>query len=145
MSGPDNSLHVELHVPDFNAAKQFYLPLGFRVIRENQPKDKDGYLVLKNDAGCIIRFWSGNNEIYKQSYFKQFNPDTKRGYGVEIIIITSLDLKELEGLVENAGGKLAEPVKERSWGLADFRCVDPFGYYLCFTTPHDVTGPKYQI
>jgi uncharacterized glyoxalase superfamily protein PhnB len=35
--------------------------------------------------------------------------------------------------VVKAGYRLLEPLRERPWGLRDFRVVDPDGYYLRIT------------
>lgn len=37
----NNSL-IELHIPDFELAKNFYGKLGFNVIWEREPEDKKG-------------------------------------------------------------------------------------------------------
>jgi len=31
-----------------------------------------------------------------------------------------------------------EPLTMRPWGLKDFRCTDPAGFYLRFTDKHDI-------
>ena len=36
---------------------------------------------------CILCFWPRNDTVLDQSYFKHFPKDTKRGYGVEIVIM----------------------------------------------------------
>jgi len=58
-----NSLQLELHVPDFEVAKTFYGRLGFKVIWERKPEEDKGYLILQNEAGCILNFWSGTDAI----------------------------------------------------------------------------------
>ena len=55
-----------------------------------------------------------------------------RGAGVEIV----LEIPDVDAAAEaavEAGYRLAEPVRERPWGLRDFRVVDPDGYYLRIT------------
>ena len=86
MNKAKTDLLVELHVSDFQKVKDFYGKLGFEIVWERIPEDKKGYLVIKrNDA--ILCFWGGNEEIYNQEYFYQFSKDTKRGYGVELVIM----------------------------------------------------------
>ncbi|MBI2545003.1 MAG: hypothetical protein HYW22_00160 [Candidatus Aenigmarchaeota archaeon] len=81
MKPVQNDILLELHIPDFKKAKQFYRKLGFRVVWERKPEDEKGYLVMKRD-NCIICFWPGNQKVYEQPYFKRFPRSTKRGYGV---------------------------------------------------------------
>jgi len=47
MKPAQNTVLVELHVPDFEIVKEYYGRLGFEIIRERQPQGKQGYLVLK--------------------------------------------------------------------------------------------------
>ncbi len=134
-----NSLQLELHVPDFAAAEKYYGLLGFQKVWAREPEGYKGYLVLQNDAGCILNFWGGNDDIYTQEYFSRFRKDTKRGYGVEIVIPTLQPLEALEAKLIAENIEINEPLRLQPWGLYDFRVEDPFGYYLRITTPHDIT------
>lgn len=130
-----NLLHLELHVPDFEQVKSYYGQLGFKVVWERLPEETKGYLVLEMD-GTVICFWGGNNAIYDQPYFKSFPKDTPRGYGVELVIMVN----DIVSYYERLKDKLAvvEPLTKQPWGLQDFRAVDPFGYYLRFTSKHNI-------
>ena len=46
----------------------------------------------------------------------------------------------VEGFYENVKDKVnvVEPLVKQPWGLQDFRVVDPFGYYLRFTSKHNI-------
>ncbi len=33
---------------------------------------------------------------------------------------------------------VVEPLVRQPWGSQDFRAVDPFGFYLRFTSKHDI-------
>jgi hypothetical protein len=88
MKPVQNTVLLELHVPDFGKVKDYYGQLGFEVVRETRPKSKAGYLVLKLEDN-ILCFWSGNDEVYEQSYFKRFPRNTTRGYGVEIVLMVA--------------------------------------------------------
>lgn len=129
------STSIELHVPDFRAVKDFYEPLGFEIVWERAPEDQKGYLVMRWGKN-VLCFWGGNEEIYKQTFFKRFPRDTIRGYGVEIILCH----ENIETLYKHIEGKsfVVEPLILRPWGLYDFRIVDPFGYYLRITSMHNV-------
>lgn len=41
--------------------------------------------------------------------------------------------------------KIFETLQERPWGLKDFRIIDPFGFYLRFTSYHNILDPKYAV
>ena len=130
-----NYLHLELHVPDFKQIKSFYGLLGFRVVWERIPEGDKGYLVLEMD-GTVLCFWSGSDAIYEQTYFKRFPKNTPRGYGVELVIMVSDIVKFYERLKDKIN--VVEPLAKQPWGLYDFRATDPFGYYLRFTSKHDI-------
>lgn len=130
-----NTTLLELHIPDFDKAKEFYGKLGFKVIWERKPEGNKGYLVIKRDDN-ILCFWSGNETIYEQEYFKRFPKETKKGYGVEIIIM----VEDIDKLYENIKSftTVVEELKVEPWELKDFRIEDPFGFYIRFTQPHNI-------
>jgi uncharacterized glyoxalase superfamily protein PhnB len=135
-------MHLELHVPDFNPVKEFYGRLGFSVVWERKPEGYKGYLVMER-TGAILCFWAGNEEVYTHSHFKKFPSDTPRGYGVEIII----GIEDVEAFHDQIKGfaEVVDPLVTQPWGLKDFRIVDPFGYYIRFTEPHDVRSPDFAV
>jgi lactoylglutathione lyase len=135
MKPAQNTILVELHVPDFERVKDYYGKLGFKVMRETRPADKNGYLVLKLEDN-ILCFWAGNEEVYEQSYFKRFPRNTKRGYGVEIVIMVA-DIEAYYDKIQSVAN-VVEKLRLRSWGLKDFRIEDPFGYYLRITSIHNI-------
>ena len=130
-----NNVLIELHVPAFDQVKEYYGKLGFEVVRETKPRGKEGYLVLKMEDN-ILCFWAGNETVYEQSYFKRFSRDTKRGYGVEVVIMVA----DLEAYYRKVQGtvNVVTPLDRRPWGLRDFRIEDPFGYYIRVTSVHNV-------
>jgi len=130
MSFPVSAVQVELHVPDFRQAKEFYSLLGFQVAWEI-----DNYVVLQANSTLLL-LYGGNDVIFEQSYFKQFPKDTKRGYGVELILMHEnveqiyLELKDHVEIV----GKFRIKVQN---GKKEFRVIDPFGYYIRITEPYN--------
>jgi uncharacterized glyoxalase superfamily protein PhnB len=135
MSTPAKSeVILELHVPDFEIAKEFYGKLGFEVVWERQPEAKKGYLVMKM-KNSILCFFCGNAKVYEQSYFKKFPKDTHRGYAVEIVIFVD----EIESYYEKVKrfAKVVEELEMQPWGDKDFRIEDPFGFYIRFSSPYD--------
>lgn len=125
---------VELHVPDFEKVKDFYGKLGFQVVWERNPEGMKGYLVMRR-GDSILCFWPGNEYVYRQEYFRNFPKDTKRGYGVEILIMVDNIEQSYEQVKQFAN--VVEELTKKPWGLKDFRVEDPFGYYLRFTEPYD--------
>jgi len=53
MKPANNSIQIELHVPDFETVKEFYAKLGFLVVWERKPEGKKGYLVMKRDNNIL--------------------------------------------------------------------------------------------
>ena len=137
-----NEIYLELHVPDFEVTKDFYSKLGFSVVWEREPEGFKGYLVMKRDKS-ILCFWGGNQEIFNHEHFKNYAHDTKRGYGVEIV----LPVSNLEEVHEQAKtfATIVEPPMLRPWGLKDFRIVDPFGYYIRITDHHDILDSHWAV
>lgn len=135
MEPAQNTVLLELHVPNFETVKEYYGRLGFQVARETTPKGKEGYLVLKMEDN-VLCFWAGNEQVYEQSYFKRFPTSTKRGYGVEIVVMVA-DLEAYYSKVQGSVNIVAK-LALRPWGLKDFRIVDPFGYYLRITSVHNI-------
>jgi len=133
-----NTLQLELHVPDFERTKRFYGLLGFEVVWERKPEGFKGYLILRNEVDCILNFWGGNEHIFDQPFFSRFSKKTTRGYGVEVVVTTSQNLEELSQRLVNAKYNVVEPLAQQPWGLDDFRVLDPDGYYLRVTSPHDI-------
>lgn len=138
----NNRLQLELHVPDFGPAKDYYGKLGFRVVWERKPEREKGYLVMEM-AGNTICFWPGTDSVYEQSYFKKFSKDTPRGYGVELVIMID-DIEAYYKKVKDSAN-VVEPLKLQPWGSKDFRCTDPFGYYLRFSEHHNILDPNNAI
>ena len=135
-----NNLVIELHVPDFGKAREFYGALGFLPAFDYPPDEKErGYLVLKRKSelgDTLINFFCGDERVYEQSFFKQFPKDTVRGYAVEITIPVKDVRAEYEKAKRALPAFIVRELKESNdnqmrW--LDFRMVDPFGYYLRLT------------
>lgn len=125
-------LLVELHVPSFEPVEQFYGTLGFTPVRR-----ETRYLVMRRER-TILNFYGGDAAVGEHSYFGSYPHDTKRGYGVEIVIFVS-DLDAVFDVAHQVAKVLAPPAR-RPWGCRDFRIEDPFGFYLRISEPYDATG-----
>lgn len=56
-------------------------------------------------------------------------------------------VEDIEDYYEKAKefANVFEPLQQRPWGLKDFRIIDPFGYYIRFTSPHDILDPNNAV
>jgi uncharacterized glyoxalase superfamily protein PhnB len=142
MNNSVNKLQVELHVKDFEPIKQYYTALGFEINWEREPEGSKGYLVMSLNGNTLC-FWAGNQEVFNQPHFKQFPKDTPRGYGVEIVVVVN-DIEDFYDKVKEIAN-VVEPLIEQPWGLRDFRTVDPEGYYLRFTSEHNILDPSNAV
>lgn len=135
-----NNLVLELHVPNFAKAKEFYSKFGFQeklYDKTSGGKSDLGYLVLerKDELGVtMINFYGDKEEVSNHSHFNQFSTSTTRGYGVEITI----PVNDVERIWEEIKSKIpksniSQNLKLKRWGKKDFRVIDPFGFYLRFT------------
>lgn len=120
---------VELHVPDFQKAYDFYKLFGFELAWM-----EDRYMVLRT-ADQALCFYGGDEAIYNHDHFGTFPRATPRGFGVEIILF----LAELGDLFDRVQSqvKVSSPLQTRPWGVRDFRVEDPFGYYLRISERYD--------
>lgn len=53
-----NNTLLELQIPDFATAKDFYQKLGFKIVWERPPEEFKGYLVLALNNNLLC-FWGG--------------------------------------------------------------------------------------
>lgn len=138
-----NNIQIELHVPDFATVRSFYGDtLGFMPVWERTEGNSGDYLVMERE-GTIISFWPGNETVTQQSYFNRFPANTKRGFGVEIVIPVK-NVREFHDNIKDTVN-IVNPLVKRPWGLWDFRIEDPFGFYLRITEHHDIKDTKYSV
>jgi len=122
---------IELFVDDIDASIRFYeRALGFRLVR----READ-YASLER-AGAVL----GLGSIAKLPAdapgpgFTRARLAGVRGAGVEIVLEVD-DVDAALEAVQRAGYRPVEPLRDRPWGLRDFRVADPDGYYLRITHP----------
>ncbi len=137
-------LRLELFVDDLDVAVAFYTGLlGFEVV-SRQP----GYTSVRRGEvvfglGPVSKLpadddrpWpgrSGLNRPYGPGFTRRRLADD-RGAGVEIVLELD-DLTEVAALHDRclAADAVVDDLRQRPWGLWDFRVVDPDGYYLRLT------------
>jgi catechol 2,3-dioxygenase-like lactoylglutathione lyase family enzyme len=136
-----NNIVLELHVPDFAPAREFYGLLGFEEISYDSASDDSegglGYLVLSrhDDAGdTMLNFYGDRESVAQHSQFGKLPADTPRGYAVEItIVVASIEQLWSEVSPKLAPESVSQPLQIKPWGKKDLRLVDPYGFYVRFT------------
>ena len=137
MKNEETDVFVELHVPDFQKAIDFYKILGFKVVWIS-----NDYLVMRKDRS-VLNFYNGSENVYNHRYFKAFSKNTKRGYAVEIVLLVE-DVKAFYKEIKDKV-KVVEKLKLKPWGAWDFRIEDIFGFYVRITNRHDWINNNIQI
>ncbi len=122
-------VRFELFVRDIGVAIAFYSGvMGFDLIRE-----EPGYSSLRRGE-VILGLGSISKLPVEGGYFTREIAGYRRGLGVEIVLEVN-DLDAYHARILASGYEISEPLRERPWGLRDFRVVDPDGYYLRITSP----------
>src|SRR5437879_75008 len=104
-------VYIELHVPDFRKAIEFYSRLGFKLLWRTED-----YLVMRRKRS-VLNFYGGSQKVYSHSYFGRFKQTTKCGYGVELII--PVDRVELFYRSVRKFAKIVQPLQLKKWGHHD--------------------------
>jgi len=123
------AVRLELFVEDTKRSKEFYtIVLGFQEVRCNPEHD---YHAFKRDE---VQIGIGSTKrLSENHYFRPEVSQDRKGLGIEIVLEVD-DIKKLHEEVAKNDYPIAEPLTKQSWGLTDFRIVDPDGYYLRFTS-----------
>ena len=127
-------LRLELFVADMESAIRFYREvLGFALLRR-----EPDYASLR--CGDVV---FGLGPIAKLpvagGYFTRSRLAQGRGLGVEIVLEVD-DVAAAYDRVQERGHPMLEPLRDRPWGLTDFRIADPDGYYLRITSRDQGSG-----
>lgn len=129
-------IQIELHIPDFNKAKDFYGFLGFEVVWERTPSEvKTGYLVMRK-GNSIFNFFGGNELVYEHEYFSQFPKSTHPGFGVELVLPVD-DINDVFEKLKRKDPAIVVKDIDHDHSHCDFRIVDPFGYYIRIVERYD--------
>jgi len=121
-------LRFELFVREMESAIAFYTGvLGFELMRR-----EPGYSSLRRGE-VILGLGPVSRLPVKDGYFTRDIAGQRLGLGVEIVLEVD-DLDACHARVLASGYPIFEPLRERPWGLRDFRVVDPDGYYLRVTS-----------
>jgi len=121
-------VRFELFVREMGVAVAFYTGvMGFDLIREEH-----GYSSLRRGE-VILGLGPISKLPAEGGYFTRDIAERRRGLGVEIVLEVE-DLDAYHARILASRYEIFEPLRERPWGLRDFRVVDPDGYYLRITS-----------
>jgi|SRR5918993_4107774 catechol 2,3-dioxygenase-like lactoylglutathione lyase family enzyme len=122
-------LRLELFALDMEASIAFYTRvLAFELVR-HEPGD---YASLRL-GGAVLGIGPVAKLPEEGGYFGRDIATLRRGLGVEIVLEVG-DVDGCQERVADSGHPILEPLRERPWGLRDFRISDPDGYYLRVTS-----------
>ena len=116
-------MRVEIFPADLDAAVDFYTRvLGFSVTKD-QRENPGAYVSMQRGAvqvGAARRLVSGGRDARRPPA------------GAELVLEVD-DVAGERDRVVAAGWPRDEDLRDRLWGLTDFRILDPAGYYLRVT------------
>jgi lactoylglutathione lyase len=117
------TLRFEIFPADLDATVDFYTRvLGFSVTKDERT-DPEAYVALRRGA---VKVGALRREIAGAPAERR--PPT----GVEMVLEVD-DVTAERDRVLAAGWPLEEDLRDRPWGMTDFRILDPAGYYLRIT------------
>jgi lactoylglutathione lyase len=117
------SLRFEIFTADLDAVVAFYTQvLDFTLVRDERAAPI-GYVALQRDTVQI-------GAAYRVDPIDR--PARRPPTGIELVLEVD-DLTAEHDRVVASGWPLEEPLKDRPWGLTDFRVLDPGGHYLRIT------------
>jgi lactoylglutathione lyase len=118
------TLRFEIFPDDLDATVDFYT----RVLRFRIVKDE------RDDTSPYVSLTRGN--VHVGALGTALTGDARAARrppaGVELVLEVDDVAGERDHVVA-AGWPLSEDLQDRSWGLTDFRILDPAGYYLRIT------------
>ncbi len=121
------SLRLELFVSDVAKSVAFYRDvLGF------EPLEGWGEYVPVR-LGTITLGLGPADGLSAEHYFRPEVESQRRGLGTEIVIEVP-DVLAVHARVAASGYPVSTELKDRPWGLTDFRLSDPDGYFLRITS-----------
>lgn len=121
-------LRMELFVNSIEKSVEFYSKiLGFHI-----PKNvKKSYVSIKK--GDVILGLGEMKNLPDYHPLKVSTNAQQVGLGVEIVLEVE-DVNDVYNKVIANGYPIQTKLTERSWGMVDFRIIDPDGYYLRITS-----------
>ena len=119
-------IRLELFVADLQKSIQFYEEvLCFKFFR----KTEKSAMMKLNDFALLLT----PDYILHEHHFLKKDGLTPKGKGVEIIVAVQNVEKMYEHVVERKY-LIESSLQKQTWGMKDFRLIDPDGYYLRITS-----------
>lgn len=119
-------LRAELFVSDVERSTAFYVDvLGFEVVR----RAPGGYVAVHRPGAAF-----GLNRIERlhEEHPVSLAPGERYGRGVEFVVMVE-DVVAAHLVAQRSGWPLQAGLTRQSWGLTDFRVIDPDGFYIRVT------------
>ena len=120
---------MELFALDIEASIAFYT----RVLAFELARHEPGDYVSLRLGGVVLGIGPVAKLPEEGGYFDREIAALRRGLGVEIVLEVD-DVDRCHERVAASGHPILEPLRDRQWGLRDFRISDPDGYYLRITS-----------
>ncbi|MGI8449368.1 MAG: VOC family protein [Streptosporangiaceae bacterium] len=118
------TLRFEIIPDDLDATADFYARvLGFTVVKD-QRGEASPYVSLKRGTVQV--------GAARRALASDVRAARRPPAGVELVLEVD-DVAGERDRVVAAGWPLSEDLRDRPWGLKDFRILDPAGYYLRIT------------
>ncbi|MFJ8071995.1 VOC family protein [Peribacillus sp. NPDC096447] len=122
------NLRLELFVESIEKSVGFYRD----ILEFNAPKEIiHTYVPVKK--GSVTLGLGEMKSLPENHPLKVSNNSQQTGLGVEIVLEVE-DINDIYNKVVEKGYSIQTKLTKRSWGLEDFRLIDPDGYYLRVTS-----------
>jgi predicted enzyme related to lactoylglutathione lyase len=118
------TLRVEVFPDDLDATVDFYTNVLRFSLTTDRRAEPSGYVSLERGSVRI----GAARRVVPDAYPARLPPT-----GAELVLEVD-DVAGERHRVAAAGWPLEEDLRDRPWGLTDFRIVDPAGYYLRITS-----------
>ena len=121
--GREAGLRLELFALDMEASIAFYT----RVLAFELARHEPGDFASLRLGGIVLGIGPVVKLSEEDHYLGREIATLRRGLGVEIVIEVD-DVDGWRDRVTASGHPILEPLRDRPWGLRDFRISDPDGY-----------------
>lgn len=121
------NIRLELFVKDLQRSVDFYK----NVIQLELSSQNENSAMFK--AENLNLLLTQEDVISNNHYFSEIKT-SRKGMGVEIILVVP-DVQSYYQRICEMQIELESELKQREWGMTDFRLTDPDGYYLRITSP----------
>lgn len=126
-SAANVTFRLELFIDDLAASTEFYgRVLGFSIGKQQA----DGYTPMVNGNVTLSLNLRGN---LPDDHPIQANIGERLGRGIELVLEVD-DIEAMYKQVCATNWPLSGKLQRQTWGLTDFRVLDPDGYYWRITT-----------